>query len=377
MNRRERLMKVLDHKEPDKVPLDFASTTVTSIGIGAYKNLLEYLKMEPEHSPVISHIHQGIVYPREDVLTHYDIDFRPVYMKKSPRGHVQQVLPDDCFLDEYGTVWKKGLYDYSPIKYPFIDYSMDDLKKVKWPDPYDPERVSGLKERTRKLYYETDYVIVGDIICRGPFETAVKLRGYEEFLMDMHLDPQFAETLLNDITENIIGLWDVYLNEIGNYAHVVCQGDDLGTQTALIISPEMYRKFIKPCHKRIYDFIHKRTNAKIFMHSCGSIYEIIPDLIEVGVDILNPIQRSAANMDIVTLKKNFGNDICFWGGGIDVQQVLLNASMDEIDEEIKRAFDVMAPGGGYVFALTHNVHIDVTSDRLNKAYEAAMKYRAY
>lgn len=147
-------------------------------------------------------------------------------------------------------------------------------------------------------------------------------------------------------------------------------------QTGLIISPKLYRQFIKPCHQRIYNFIHSRTKAKIFMHSCGAIYEIIPDLIEVGVDILNPIQR-ANNMDIVKIKREFGKDLCFWGGGIDVQQILPNANFIEIEKEVQRTIEVMAPGGGYIFALTHNIQTDITPDRLVKVYDSVLKYRKY
>jgi len=157
---------------------------------------------------------------------------------------------------------------------------------------------------------------------------------------------------------------------------VVCQGDDLGMQTNLIISPKTYRQFIKPCHQRIYDVIHSRTEAKVFMHSCGAIYDIIPDFIEVGVDILNPLQYNAARMDLARLKKEFGNDLCFWGGGIDTQQILPNASLDEIEDEVQRTMEIMAPGGGYVFALTHNIQPDVTPDRLDKVYETVLKYRS-
>jgi uroporphyrinogen decarboxylase len=139
----------------------------------------------------------------------------------------------------------------------------------------------------------------------------------------------------------------------------------------------MYRKFIKPCQKRLFDFIHQNTQAKVFFHSCGSIYEIIPDLIEIGVDALNPIQCSAAGMEIVKLKREFGKDICFWGGGIDIQKVLPFATLDEIEDEVKRTIDVLAPGGGFVFAPTHNVQADVTPDRIDRTYETVLRYRDY
>jgi uroporphyrinogen decarboxylase len=214
-------------------------------------------------------------------------------------------------------------------------------------------------------------------MCRGPFELAVKLRGYERFLMDLHTDTKFAMALLDKITETIIVLWDSYLEAVGEYVQVVCQGDDVGMQTNLIISPKTYRQFIKPCHQCIYDRIHARTEAKVFMHSCGAIYDIIPDLIEVGVDVLNPLQYNAAKMGLARLKQEFGNDLCFWGGGIDTQQILPTASMDEIAEEVRRTLAIMAPGGGYVFALTHNIQPDVSPERVDHVYGIVLKYRNY
>lgn len=377
MNSRDRVIITINHKEPDKIPIDLASTTVSSINYMAYKNLRQYLNMELDSHPKISHIHQGTVFPRKDLLKRFKIDFRPVFMKKSPRSFVANRISDDSFYDEYNILWKKsGNYGYAPIKSPLTDSAIEDLDEVTWPEPYDPERVKGLKEEIKELYENSDYAIVADIMCRGPFELAIKLRGYEQFLTDFYTNKKFNLALLNKITNTVIGLWDVYLSIVGDYAQIVCQGDDLGMQTGLIISPKLYRQFIKPCHQRIYNFIHSRTKAKIFMHSCGAIYEIIPDLIEVGVDILNPIQR-ANNMDIVKIKREFGKDLCFWGGGIDVQQILPNANFIEIEKEVQRTIEVMAPGGGYIFALTHNIQIDITPDRLVKVYDSALKYCKY
>jgi uroporphyrinogen decarboxylase len=276
-------------------------------------------------------------------------------MKKSPRSFVSKIMPDDNFYDEDHILWKRVGYDYSPMTAPLIDASIDTLGKIIWPDPYDPIRTTGLKEEVNKLFETSDYAIIADIMCRGPFEQAVKLRGYENFLIDLSTNSGFASALLEKITEIIIGFWDVYLAAVGDQVQIVCQGDDIGMQTGLIISPKMYRKFIKPCHKRIYDFIHLRTKAKLFMHSCGAIFDVIPDLIEAGVDILNPIQRNAAKMDIMKIKETFGKDICLWGGGIDINQLGKDISLDQIDGEVKRSLDILAKGGGYVFALTGSI----------------------
>lgn len=376
MHSRDRVTMALNHREPDKIPVDLATTTVTSITYPAYEQLRSFLGFPPVE-PKIAHIHQGVVHPDEDLLRRYEVDFRPVTMRKSPRGHMAEKLTEDEFRDEHGIIWRRAGYDYAPVSSPLGDATVEDLEGSTWPDPRDPARVEGLREEAREVFQSTDFAVVADIMCRGPFEQAVKLRGFEQFLTDMYLDPRFTEALLDKITGEIIALWDSYLGSVGDYVQVVCQGDDLGMQTGLIISPNDYRKYIKPCHQKIFRFIHAKAKAKLFLHSCGGIYDIIPDLIETGVDILNPIQRNAAKMDIAALKRDFGRDLCFWGGGIDVQQFLPHAAPGEIEDEIKRSLDVLAPGGGYVFAFTHNIQPDTSPDRVDTAYRAALAHRSY
>lgn len=374
MNARVRVQLALNHQEPDRVPIDLAGTTVTSIVFSAYQNLRDFLELGPDEELRFSHIHQGTVCPKEDILNQYQVDFRSLNMPRSPRGYIHKWIDEESFIDEYNILWKRATYDYSPVSAPLANFKIEDLSKAMWPNPMDSARVAGLREKAKILYETTEYALVADIIDRGPFELAVKLRGYEQFFMDLALDPIFAEALLDKITETLINLWELYLGAIGDYVQVVCQGDDLGMQTSLIISPKMYRRFIKPCHKRIYDFIHSKTNAKVFMHSCGSVIDIIPDLIEVGVDALNPLQYGAKGMSLVDLKRKFGSELCFWGGGIETQQILPYASLSEIEAEIKRNLEIMARGGGYVFAMTHNIQPDIPPDKINKAYETAINF---
>jgi uroporphyrinogen decarboxylase len=237
--------------------------------------------------------------------------------------------------------------------------------------------VQGLREEARQMFENTDYAIVANIPCLGPFEGGCILRGHDQFCIDLASDPDMAEAILNKVTEYALGIWESLLDAVGDYVQVVAQGDDLGMQTGPYISPRMYRKFVKPCHRRIYNFIHSKTKAKIFMHSCGSVYDMLPDLIEVGVDILNPVQASAAKMDPSRLKKEFGKDICFWEGGIDVQQVMPFASPETIEAEVKRAIHTLAPGGGYVFAPSHNIQADVSPAQIHTAYQTALRCGGY
>lgn len=379
MNSRERVMTTIARKEPDKVPVDLGTSIVTTITRTAYDALREYLDIEADSQPNISHRQMDTVYPMEDLLLRYEVDFRSVHMK-SPWGFKPREMPDDSFYDEFGARWKKASYYYDIVERPLASCeTVQDLEQAtkSWPDPFDPGRVEGLKEEAKKLYENTDYAIIADIHCGGPFEQACMLHGYENFLVALHWNPKFAEALLDKITEIDLALWEAFLNEVGDYIQLAAQGDDVGMQNGLYIKPEMYRQYIKPRQKRIFDFIHSKTEAKLFYHSCGSIYDIIPDIIEIGVDVLNPVQRNAANMDIETLKKEFGTDICFFGGGIDVQQVLPFASLEEIEADVKRTLEIMMPGGGFIFVPSHNIQADVTPERIHKVYETVLKHRRY
>jgi uroporphyrinogen decarboxylase len=373
---RERVITSLNHQEPDRMPIDFGSTEVTSITRIAYSNLREYLGLGIDPELSISNRVEDTVYPKDDFSSHYQVDFRPV-TKKSPWNLKGREMPDDSFYDEYNIHWKKILYYYDVVERPLSGKNVPDLEKAAWLDPHDKGRAQGLKEEVERIKKTTDCAVIGDIICEGPFELSCMLRGYDDFAIDFIVNPKFAHALLDKITETDLVLWDLFLSEVGDDVDVVCQGDDLGTQIGPFMSPKMFREFIKPCYKRIFDFIHSKTKAKIFLHSCGSVYDLIPDLIEAGVDILNPVQYTAAKMDLKNLKHDFGKELCFWGGGVDIQRLLPFASLQEIEDEIKRNLDIMMPGGGYVFAPTHNIQADIDPVRIDRAYQTALRNRIY
>jgi uroporphyrinogen decarboxylase len=375
MTSRERFLAASSHREPDALPIDFGSTQVTTITRIAYDNLRAYLGMELDASPRISHRQMDTVYPTESFFQHYKVDFRPVTMKSTWASKARQTT-DDTFYDEYNIRWKKASYYYDVIERPLVNATIEDLDKVQWPDARAPGRIDGVREEARRLSEETGYALVADIMCGGPFEQCCNLRGYENFLVDIYENPRFARRLIDTITDVDIAFWDVFLEAVGEYVQVVTQGDDLGMQTNSFISRETYRDLVKPCHRRMCDFIHSRTNAKIMMHSCGSVYDLIPEFIDVGVDILNPLQTSAAKMDLTRIKQEFGRDLCFWGGGIDVQKVLPFASLQEIEDTVKRTIDIMAPGGGYVFVPAHNIQADIAPERIDRVYRTALAHRS-
>lgn len=388
MNSRKRILTTVNHKEPDKVPVDLGGTICSTITATANRKLKNYLNIEKQ-GEIITHPLMDVVLPIDEILNLFKCDCRTVRMK-GPVSEDEEANPEKVgfsaisladkpggheLFDEYGTTWRKAHgYDYAPVKFPLQNATLSELKSYKgFPDPYNKGRIRGLRQEAKYLHGNTDYAIVADIMCGGPFEQSLWLRGFKEFLMDLVTNQVFAETMLQKITEIDIGMWDAQLSQVGDYVDIVCQGDDLGMQTGLQLSPDLYRKFVKPCHKKLYSFIQSKTNAKIWMHSCGSIYEIIPDLIEIGVDIINPVQTGARDMDLRRLKKNFGKDLAFWGGGIDVQRLPF-MHPDKIKKYVKEAIDIMAPGGGYVFSATHNILPETTGENTYTVYMSANEF---
>jgi len=392
MNSRERVLLTLNHKEPDKVPIDCGGTICTTLTRTAHNSVKAYLGINTPQEQITDPKLDTVV-PCDELLSRWETDFRRVALRPpsslNAAGSDRQSFAATSaaneekprgfeFKDEFGTVWKKADYDYSPQRYAMQSFDIDDLKNYEWPDPYDPGRVEGLEEEAKYLNENTDFCIVGDIMCGGPFEQACWIREYSTFMLDLYENKEFARLLLEKITDLDIAFWDAYLSKIGPHVQVVCQGDDLGMQDKEWISPEMYKEFIYPCHKRLYDFIHSKTKAKLFMHSCGSIKRFIPYLIEVGVDALNPVQYAAHDMGIANLKKEFGSELSFWGGGISTQSELGNHySVQQIEDIIKRNMEILMPGGGFVFSPTHNIQQECPAEKTLCIYDSAVKYRNY
>lgn len=376
MTSRERLLCALDHKEPDKVPLDLNGTIVTSLTRIAYQKLREHLGFDPDPEPEVSHFAMDTVRARQDLIEHYEVDTASAAMR-TPFGFQMEFQEDGTVYDEYNLRWKQTSFYYDVVEHPLASAAVEELDNAVWPKEDDPGRYRGLRDDIEALCDRSDACIVADIPGLGPFEGGCFLRGHAEFCTDLYADPAFAEALLDKVTDSMIRFWDNILSEIGDLIDVAAQGDDVGMQTSTYISPEMYRRFVKPRQKRLFEFIRSKTKAKIFYHSCGSVYDFIPDFIEMGVDVLNPVQRSAAKMEIGRLKREFGSDIAFWGGGIDVQQQLPYASTSEIADIVKETMDIMAPGGGFVFFPTHNIQADVSPDRIDAMFEAVRRYRDY
>jgi uroporphyrinogen decarboxylase len=284
------------------------------------------------------------------------------------------VYREDGFVDGYGLFWKKSDLYYDPYKGPWQgDITIKDIMDNPWIDAFIPSKVAGMKERCIELK-KAGHVVVADLMTFGPFEHALWMRGYENFLCDFYLNPEIAEAILERTTQGGMELFEALLNEVGDCIDIVSHGDDMGMQDRSLISPEIYDRFVKKCHKKQIDFIKTKTRAKVLFHSCGSVFELIPGLIEAGVDILNPVQTSSRNMEPERLKNDFGKDLTFWGG-IDTQELLENGTEKEVRNEIKRLIEVLGKNGGYVLAPSHNLQKSIPAERIQLLFDCLKEYR--
>ncbi|TAL31974.1 MAG: hypothetical protein EPN93_16645 [Spirochaetes bacterium] len=255
--------------------------------------------------------------------------------------------------------------------------SVRDIDEYKWPDVGDNARYAGLKEELREIYENSGCAIVMQGVSAGFFELGGWLRGMENFFVELLGEPEMACRIMDKAMEVKMAYWEKVLSIGRDYILIAHEAEDLASQRSLLISPAVYRKYIKPRQKELYDFIKKQAPVKIFFHSCGAVRELIPDLIEVGVDILNPVQVSAAGMDTKELKREFGRDIVFWGGGVDTQRILPRGTVAEVREEVKRRLEDLMPGGGFVFNTVHNIQADVPPENIMAMWETLQEYGVY
>ncbi len=267
---------------------------------------------------------------------------------------------------------KQGGYYFDIFEHPLKSATVEDLDKYPWPDPEDPGYTEGLEEKARYLHENTNYAVAGDFNWASPIESNWYMRGMEDWLIDMITNQKFIEALLEKLCALHIRWLSKVLDATGKYLDVVLQGDDLTVQNGPLYSPQLYRKFVKPWQKRIFDLIRSKTNAKIFYHTCGSASFYIEDLIEIGVDIINPIQVTARNMNIEELKKKYGDRITFWGA-IDTQALLPKGRPEEIEKEVKKTIEILGKDGGYVLGSVHNILADVPPENILAMFDTAGK----
>ncbi|MCL4486718.1 MAG: uroporphyrinogen-III decarboxylase [Chloroflexi bacterium] len=382
MNSRERVSHALNHQEPDRVPIDLGATIVSSISQTSYVELKKHLGMPLEQIKMLDYIQQ-LPYVDDALLQRFGVDFRLVQLPAATAPGLQIFEEGNyyAFTDRWGSklhMPKEGGLYFDWVDFPIKEPTLTALDHYAWPAPDPPELNAQLGEQARYLYEHTDYALVGSgVIGGGIFEQPARVMGLENFLMALVSEPRFADRLMEQITDIYIESSTRYLDEVGKYIQVFTYWDDVNTQSGWLIRPETYRAMIKPKQRRLVDAIKKKTDAKIFFHGCGAVFDLIPDLIDVGFDILNPVQVSAKGMDTRKLKQTYGRDITFWGGGVDTQHVLPFGTPAEVAEEAKRRIDDLAPGGGFVFAAVHNIQAFVPPENIVALFDTAQEYGKY
>lgn len=380
MSSRQRVLKTLRHEEPDRVSIDLGGW-VTSIHKRAYTNLRNYLGLEEKKIELKDWVQQ-LSYLDEDVLERLGIDTRYVRAGAPEAESWQLKYEEDenyrYITDGWGVkraMPKEGGLYYDIVESPLKDANVEDLEKYEWPDPIDPGFTKGIAEKAKRLK-ETDYAVVGDFNFESWYENCWYMRGFAQWYMDMYQNPEFVEALLDKTAELHMKFMDKMLDAVGEHIDVIMQGDDLAVQDGPAMSLDMYRRFIKPRQEKIFDLIKQKTEAKLLYHCCGSVRSFIPDLIDIGVDAINPVQVSAKGMDTKELKREFGDKVSFWGA-IDTQRVLPFGNVDEVKKEVERRIDDLAPGGGYVLSAVHNIQADVPPENIMAMYNTAKKYGKY
>ena len=385
MNSRDRIVKALNFQEADHVPYDLGATTWTGITNRAYQNYLIYKGKDPEE-PDWSDVIQQIVVPSEEILQALDVDVRGLFPLTSHNWDVYSKLVDRGKFFEYVDEWgfthhfPKDGYWFSLVKSPLdaVDFADEQIvEDYPWPDPKSQLRFAGLR-RKAKACREMDKTVFAKGFCAGLFEMHQRLRGMENAMLDPFMFEANSDRLVGKLADLKIEFWDALLDELGDVVDVIGEGDDYGTQQSQLIAPEQFREHYKPHFKRITDFIKRKTpGIKILFHSCGNVRPIIPDLIEMGVDILNPVHVTATGMEPVQLKKDFGRDLVFWGGGVDTQHILPSGTPEQVKENVKRNIEALAPGGGFVFSTIHNIQAEVPPQNVAAMLEALKEYGKY
>lgn len=366
---RERVLCALNHEEPDRVPIFFGASGATTMLAPAYERLKAYLGFKSETKVFWRALQYTLL--DEEVMVRFGADARPLIAGPVP-SPVERNLSEDVILDSWGITWRRtpGNDYFEIIEPPLKGATVDDLERYPWPDVANPSRFAGMKAKAKAIQ-DAGYAVVA-LSGVSVFEYCYMLRGVERWLTDLAANPDFALALLRKVADLQRAAAIRLMEEAGEHIDVVVTGDDLGSQKGPLLSPKMYRRMIKPLHAEILAAIKSRTKAKIFYHSDGNIYTLLNDLIEIGVDLLNPVQVSAGDMgDTARLKKEFGDRLAFCGA-IDTQDVLPHGTPEDVRREVRRRIKDLGPGGGYILASVHCLQPDVPPKNVIAMLEEAV-----
>lgn len=383
MNSRERLLTTLNHQEPDRIPLDLGSTQVTGIHKAAYTRLRQTVGLPPVDITESDTI-QGLALPDDDLVARLGVDVRGLFPLNSHNWNINEEDAGQywAYHDEWGITHHRpkadGLY-FSIVGEPLNkpDLTIQDIENHDWPNLADPQRIAGLRERALE-YREAGYAVVVKSNFAGLFEMSQRIIGMENCLMMMATDKAIMGALFDKLLQLKLDFWEMALPQLADVVDVVMEADDYGTQVSQLISPKMFRDQLKPRWIILFDRIAQLApNAKRFFHSCGNVRPILPDFIEMGVQILNPIHIRADGMNPLEIKRDFGDSLVLWGGAVDTQGVLPNGTPQEVKDDVCANIEALAPGGGYVFNTVHNIQADVPPENIVAMWEALQEYGVY
>ena len=406
MTGRERILAAIEHREPDRVPVDLGATPSSGISVIAYNQLKKHLGISSGKTLVYDVVQQ-LAQPEEEILDKFKIDvvdlgrtfntsdddWHEITAADGSRAFYPKWFQPErqengtwFAYDQDGDLIAKmpeGATFFDQALFPWEDGYPDDFSglpkamgKVLWAalvhSPWDNAGMDGfweeLRARALKLRAESDRALM--IVCGcNLFEWGTFLRKIDNFLMDLVLDPVNVERLLDALLEIHLGTLEKVCQAVGDVADIIRFGDDLGMDSGAFMSPDTYRQLFKPRHAALCDYVKKNSKMKTFLHSCGSIYRLLPDLIEAGYDVVNPVQTNSVEMDPATLKREFGKDITFWGGGADTRVVLNSSSPEEVRDHVKERLEIFSPGGGFVFNTVHNIMPDVPPENIVAMFE--------
>ena len=411
MTSRERIIAAVEHRQPDKVPVDLGATPSSGISAIAYGNLKRHLGLN-HGPPQVYDVVQQLAQPEDAILERFRIDvvdigrafnteapaWRPTTLADGqaalypnwfhPENQADGSLIarvedglDIAHMPAGGTFFDQSYFPYID-GYPadFRDLSRE-MSRVLWAalvhSPWDHAAEPGfwdiLRAKALEMRRKSDRALMIVIGC-NLFEWGTFLRRMDNFLMDLAAEPAQVEALLDALMERHLVALEKTCKAVGDVADIIRFGDDLGTNNGPFMSPRTYQQLFKPRHKLLCDYVHKHTRMKTFLHSCGSIRALMPDLIEAGFDIINPVQTTCRGMEPEGLKADFGKDLCFWGGGCDTKSVLPTGTPLEVKDHVKRRLDIFMPGGGFVFNTVHNILPEVPPQNIVAMFEAVADF---
>lgn len=379
---RERVLTAINHEQPDRVPLVIGVSNATGIKMQPYRGIKKLIGVEAPDAYLYDWPELGTAAIDEATMRRLHCDVRGV-LDLEPAAVRQRNAarePHSDYIDSWGSGQSEiAPDDWFPCVHPLAAArTVADLEAYQgWPDMSDPTRIAHVRNQARRLAEDNEYAILATPWLLFPFERAEAMQGLETFLLNMAMDGDFARALLEKIADYCKQLMGPFLKELGDNVDIIKIGDDLGTQDSLMISPKMYREILKPVHADFISFIRERTSAKVFFHSDGDVVPLIDDLIEIGVDILNPIQTSAGKMsDLPALKKRFGDNIAFCGG-IDTHRILPFGTVDEVRQEVRRVMEILGPGGNFMVGAVHTVMNDVPPENVLAMVDAVEEFGRY